>query len=176
MHHIILIGFMGCGKTTIGKALSAYYQWEIIDTDKLIEDMQKQSVSEIFAEHGEEFFRRLETEVLEKLDKELNKPCIIATGGGLPLCEENRRLLKKMGDVVYLNVDAGIVYQRLKNDTTRPLLATSDPQLKINEMLAKRMPVYEQTASFIIDTNNKTITEINKEISGKINSIKFETT
>ena len=163
MQNIILIGFMGSGKTTVGKILAERLGIELIDTDKWIEQKQKISIKDIFAIHGEDYFRLLETELLKALC-DTDEMKIIATGGGMPLREENQLLLQKMGNIVYLKADAETIYKRIRNDKNRPLLQTPDPKLKITELLSERTPIYEKIAEITIDTNNKTLNQVVDEI------------
>lgn len=153
-HSIILIGFMGSGKTAIGKILSDKRAMDLVDTDSWIERHQGRTVSQIFAAEGERFFRQMETECLETLltDK---RGKVIATGGGLPVKIENRPLLKQLGTVVYLRVSVGEVMRRLRGDDTRPLLQGGDPLNRIKQLLELRTPIYEQTADVAIDTVGK---------------------
>ena len=160
---IILTGFMGSGKTTVGRILADYYQCEFMDTDKRIEDEQKKSVTEIFAADGEEFFRRLETELLVTLN-DGKQSGIITIGGGMPVREENRRLIKQLGKVVYLKASAETIYQRLKDDNARPLLNVADPRREIEEMLARRTPVYAAMADFTVDTDERPLDQVAEEI------------
>lgn len=161
--HIILIGFMGSGKTTMGIRLSYKLRRTIIDTDKMIEKIEGRSISDIFAEDGEEYFRKKETEVLKKLQME-QVPRIISVGGGTPLREENRALLRELGTVVYLKASPETVYQRLKGDTTRPLLQGDDPQGKIEALLSEREDRYAAAADKIIIVDGKTSAEVLEEI------------
>ncbi|MGN1171435.1 MAG: shikimate kinase, partial [Lachnospiraceae bacterium] len=104
MDNIILIGYMGCGKTTLGIRLSYHMRIPFLDTDKLIEKNENREISGIFAQDGEEAFREMETETLRTLLRDKTRK-VISTGGGLPLREENRRLLKELGTVVYLRAE-----------------------------------------------------------------------
>ena len=113
--NIILIGFMGCGKSSVGIRLSYRLRRTIIDTDQWIEQKQKKTVSEIFEESGEEAFRCMETECLRELIKTARRQ-IISAGGGLPMRKENHALLKELGRVFYLKVTPETVYERVKND------------------------------------------------------------
>lgn len=160
---IILTGFMGSGKTTTGIRLSYCLRLPLVDTDKWIEKEQGRSVSAIFGQEGEEAFRRMETEALKSLcrTKDIR---VIATGGGLPMREENRTLLRKLGCVVYLRVSPKIVYQRLSGDTTRPLLQKEDPEAEICRLLAMRGPAYEAGADLIVDVDEKEVSQIAEEI------------
>lgn len=163
MNNVILIGFMGCGKSSIGRKLSYKVQKTLIDTDKQIEKEQNQTISEIFEKEGEESFRRMETEYLKSLIGNCRNQ-IISTGGGLPMREENRQLLKQLGCVVFLRVTVETIYERLCNDTTRPLLQGENPQQKIAKLLEKRAAVYESAADIIIDTDDKDFEQILSEI------------
>ncbi|MCL2254129.1 MAG: shikimate kinase [Lachnospiraceae bacterium] len=160
---LILIGFMGSGKTTVSEYLARHYQCEVLDTDKWIEQKESLKVSEIFTAHGEEYFRNLETKCLEFLTDE-EKDIIIATGGGLPLREENRLLLRSIGQIIYLEASADEIFTRLKDDKSRPLLNTSNQQEKINELIKIRRPIYGSIANLTIETDGKTCEEISKEI------------
>lgn len=167
MRHVILIGFMGCGKSTVGIRLSYRLRRVVEDTDKLIEKQAGKSISDIFKEDGEAAFREMETNCLKELVT-LKEDRIISTGGGLPMRVENHELLKRLGCVVYLRITAQGVYKRLKDDTTRPLLQCEDPMAKIEELLAKRAPVYEQAADVILDVDGKTMEEVLAELENKL--------
>ena len=163
MGNVILIGFMGSGKTTVGLKLSYYLRRPVIDTDKEIEREEKRTVSEIFAADGEEYFRDKETECLRKLLKETGDR-IISVGGGLPLREQNRELLHRLGKVFYLRAGAETIYERLKYDTTRPLLQGDDPKGRIRTLLDARDAAYRAAADVIVDVDNKEFDRIIDEI------------
>lgn len=152
--NIILIGFMGCGKTTFGKWIEQNRTRRFIDTDDFIVEHQKCSINDIFAEHGEEYFRNLETDCLRRLLSEKISDTVISVGGGLPLREENGRLLKKLGTVVYLRARVDTLVKRLSHDNTRPLLAGGNVEQKITELMQKRADIYETRADIIIDTDD----------------------
>lgn len=162
-NHIILIGYMGCGKTTLGKKLSFRKKLALLDTDKMIEQKQQKTVSEIFDEDGEAAFRSMETECLREI-REYSDRYIISVGGGLPLKEENRRLLKELGCVFYLRARPDTIYKRLKKDTTRPLLRGDNPAARIKEMMEARGPFYEEAADVIVDVDEKGFEAIIEEI------------
>lgn len=157
--NVVLIGFMGSGKTTTGIKLSYRFRRVVEDTDKLIEKKQGRSISDIFAAEGEEYFRKLETQLLRDL-KESRTEKIISVGGGTPVREENRPLLKELGTVVYLRIRPETVYERLKEDTTRPLLQGEDPQSRIRTLLEARKEAYESCADLIIDVDDKNTEQI----------------
>lgn len=152
MENVILTGFMGCGKSSLGIKLSYRLKMPLIDTDKQIEREQGCTISEIFEKYGEEYFRQLETEALKKI-KNQKGSCIISVGGGLPMREENRAILKDLGMVVYLRIRPETVYERLKDDTTRPLLQGENPQEKIRQLMESREEAYKEGADFIIDAD-----------------------
>ena len=157
--NVVLIGFMGCGKSTIGIKLSYRLRRVVEDTDKLIERRQKRSISDIFAVEGEAYFRDLETQTLKDLTTEKGSK-IISVGGGTPVREENRKLLKKLGTVVYLRVQPETVCERLKGDTTRPLLQGDNPQEKVRTLMESRKDAYESCADLIIDVDDKDVVQI----------------
>ena len=166
--NIILEGFMGCGKTTVSEILADKLDIELIDTDEVIVDTEKRSVNEIFADDGEQYFRDLETELLRTIVNDHWRETVISLGGGLPIREENRELLRKAGKVVYLRTKPETVFARIKDDTTRPLLQTKDPLVRIKELQDERREIYEQAADIIIDTDELTPEEIALEIIRKL--------
>lgn len=161
--NIVFIGFMASGKTTIGKALAEKKGYYFIDTDKWISNKMNAPISEIFDNKGEDYFRQLETNTIKKLSKSLDNT-IISTGGGLSIKKENVPYLKNMGTVVFLKVSKETVISRLGKNKERPLLASENPEEKIETLLKERNPIYEQVADVIIDTNNKSIKEIADEV------------
>lgn len=156
---VVLIGFMGSGKSTIGIRLSYRLRYTVEDTDRLIEAHAGKTISEIFAQEGEEAFRRMETRLLKKLAKMPGKH-IYSVGGGTPVREINRPLLKRMGTVVYLRARPETIYERLKNDTTRPLLQGEDPMERIRRLMAEREAAYTGAADVIVDVDDMAAEEI----------------
>ena len=154
---------MGCGKSTIGKEMSEILNMKFIDTDAWIEERQGITISEIFATKGEIFFRDLETTTLQELLEE-KETMVISVGGGLPLREENRRLLQQLGRVIYLKAEPETIYNRVKGDTTRPLLQTGNPMEKIREMLGQREEKYQAAADKIVIVDDKEISKIVYEV------------
>lgn len=164
MKNIILIGFMACGKSSVGRRLSRALDIEFLDTDELIEKKAGTTISDIFASQGEARFRAMETECLKDL---LSRDCgafVLSVGGGLPIREENRRLLAQIGTVIFLNVSPDTVFMRVRNDTTRPLLQTSNPRGRIMDLMCARKRFYEDAAEYIIEADNKSFEEIIDEI------------
>lgn len=167
MKHIIMIGFMGAGKTSVGKRLAGHLKLSFTDTDELIVREQHMPVSQIFAEYGEAYFRELETKMLEKLIH-CDRRMVISVGGGLPMTPANQPLLKELGTVVYLRAEADTLMERLKRDTSRPLLKGGSLREKITSLMDARETTYEKVADIQIHTDQKTFSEIVLEISEKI--------
>lgn len=167
--NIVLIGFMGSGKTTFGKALAGKLGMEFLDTDAYIEKQAGKTISAIFTEDGEEAFRKLETDTLIHL-RDTVKNTVFATGGGMPLRKENARLLKEIGKVCYLMAAPQVIFDRVKGDTGRPLLQGEDPYGKICSLMQQRRPLYEQAADVVIDTNSNDL----EEILGALENVKLD--
>lgn len=163
-HNLILIGFMGAGKTSVGECYASEYGLPIIDTDQRIEAAAGMAISQIFATKGEEAFRKLETEVLGDLLAHTDGS-IISVGGGLPLREENQAILKKLGCVVYLDVSPKTVMERIGSDVSdRPMLQGNDVEERICGLLDARRPVYLKASHVIVDVNGREVKEIVEEI------------
>ena len=162
-NNTVLTGFMGCGKSTVGKSLAKATGRDFLDVDKYIVDKAGCSISRIFAEHGEEYFRALETEALNEIYNTVTGT-VISTGGGLPMRKVNRDILNRLGEVVYLDVSPECVYERLKDDTTRPLLQSENPMERIEELLGFRRPVYLDGADRTVNVSYRTVEDIIKDI------------
>ena len=157
--NIILIGYMGSGKSTVGRKAAKAVKYNFLDTDTLIEEEEGMTISKLFEEKGEPYFREKETQTIRRLITE-PKGNIIATGGGLPMKDGNAQLLKELGTVIYLKAETDTLMKRLSGDTTRPLLQNGELQKKIETMLAVRGPVYETTADVVLQTDNMSFYEI----------------
>ncbi|NMB42906.1 MAG: shikimate kinase [Clostridiales bacterium] len=163
MKNIIFIGFMCSGKSTIGRVLAKEIGFDFVDTDRWISNKANMTVGDIFKEKGEDYFRSLETQTIKEFCGTLDNT-VISTGGGLPIKQENVPYLKELGRVVYLKVSRDTVIERLNPNIERPLLAVENKEEFIDELLAKRNPLYEQAADITIDTNNKSIATIVDEV------------
>ena len=157
--NIILIGYMGSGKSTVGRKAAKAVEYNFLDTDALIEQEEGTTIAKLFEEKGEAYFREKETETIRRLLTE-PKGKIIATGGGLPIKEENSRLLKELGTVIYLKAETETLFKRLTGDSARPLLQNGDLREKIETMLAIRGPVYEACADVVLKVDNMSFYEI----------------
>ena len=160
--NIIFIGLMGSGKTTIGKQVSKALDMEFFDTDHAVEVKTGVNIATIFELEGEEGFRLREHSLL--VDLMDNQKKVIATGGGIVLKGENRKLLRQLGTVVYLRSNIKDLILRLKNDKTRPLIQNVNLDEKFNELYKERDPLYIEVADYIINTKNKKVRDIKNEI------------
>ena len=151
--NLVLVGFMGSGKSSVGRLLSSMTGFALVDTDTLVAQEAGQSVPAIFKQHGEEHFRALETKVIASLVGRIG--LIVATGGGAITIEENRKLLKQIGPVAWLDASPEHLYQRVKH-SKRPLLQTADPQKTVDELYKARVPLYREAATVRIDSTKLT--------------------
>lgn len=158
--HIVLVGFMGCGKSTIGRRLAHMLGCPFLDTDQLIEEKTGLTIARLFAERGEPWFRNLETAVLQELGAASPGPRVIATGGGIVGRRINRRLLKQLGYVVWLQVTPATILERTSRNRDRPLLQTEDPAQKIRDLLEVREPLYREAADLTLETSGLDANEI----------------
>ena len=164
MSNVILIGYMGCGKTTVGKNLARICDLTFIDTDEQIEVQQGRTISEIFATDSEAGFRDMETKYLEELLASKEDGLVLSTGGGMAIRPQNQVLLKQIGTVVYLQAKPETIYERVKGDTKRPLLQCEDPLNKIKEMLVNREPSYLAAADHVLQVDDFKQSEIADKI------------
>ncbi|NBI30699.1 shikimate kinase [Chengkuizengella marina] len=159
-NNVVLIGFMGTGKSTVGKQLALKLGWEFIDTDQEIEHREKMSIPEIFSKNGENYFRKVETEIIQKVMS--NEKQVIATGGGSVLRLENRSKMLSHGTVIQLEADTENIIKRVEGEKQRPLLQ-GNLREKVYEMKDQRKYVYD-FADFVIDTNVMKVDSIAEQI------------
>lgn len=164
--NIVLIGFMGAGKTTISDYLSTMFDMRLVEMDQEIAEREEMSIPDIFATYGEEYFRSRETELLRELQTQNN--CIISCGGGAALRQENVVEMKKNGRVVLLTASPEVVYERVKDSNDRPLLKGNNNVEFIAELMEKRREKYEAAADIVICTDHKSILQICEEIITKL--------
>lgn len=162
MGRTYLVGFMGTGKSTVGAELSKFWGIPVFDTDVEIVHKEKKTINEIFQSQGEAYFRKLESDVLKEIG---NDDCIITTGGGIILKEENRNFLKEKGRVVLLKASIDEIIKRLETDESRPLLQ-KDKKQSVITLYNDRLNYYEEVADIIINTTGKTIEQVVTEITG----------
>ena len=163
MKNIVLMGFMGAGKTTIGKKLANALKYEFIDTDECIEKEQGRNISDIFSEDGESVFRDMETALLKRLQNSEEK-FVLSIGGGMPVREENRTLLRNMGTVVYLKTSKEEIVRSVSGDKNRPLLQGEDLEEKVTNLMNAREQIYNDTAHVEVITDGKNPSEVVEEI------------
>ncbi|KAE9637241.1 shikimate kinase [Defluviitalea raffinosedens] len=156
--NIVLIGFMGSGKSTTGKVLAQRIHYSFIDSDEFIESKIKMSISDYFIQYGEDQFRSLEEDIISQIA--LTSNTVIATGGGIVKNPNNILNLKSNGIIIYLKGSPEHIFERLKYDTTRPLLNTENKLETIKSLLKQRSPLYESASDIIIDIDNKSIDEV----------------
>lgn len=150
--NIVLIGFMGSGKSTVGRELNHRLGYPLVDMDQLIERKAGRPIPEIFRELGEPAFRDLESDLLVELADPVNIRRIISTGGGVVGRPENRELLKTLGYVVWLQAPVEVILDRTSKNRDRPLLQMKNPRQRIESLMKERSPLYEEVAHLKIDT------------------------
>ena len=159
--NIFLIGFMGAGKSTVGKILANKIGYKFLDADKVIEERAGTTITQIFAEHGEPYFRDIESATTESLASG-NKQ-VIATGGGVVQRDRNWDAMKANGITVYLKATVEAIWDRIKDDTSRPLLQVENPVKTARDLLDKRTPMYEK-ADIILITDNVPPDQVANEV------------
>ncbi len=164
--NIVLCGMMGCGKTTVSRALAENLGCECLDTDALIVEKYGE-IASIFSAQGEEYFRDLETECLQVLQGLKN--AVLSVGGGLVLRKKNVELLKEWGKIVYLRAKKETLLERLVGDTARPLLQGEALSARLDKLIAEREDIYENVCDFSVSVENKSPAEIAGEIIQLIN-------
>lgn len=160
--NIFLVGLMGSGKTTIGRALAKRLNLRFIDADQEIEARTGASIPLIFEIEGEASFRQREADVIRDLTAQ--QGIVLATGGGAVLNEQSRRYLHERGIVIYLRASVNSILQRTSHDRNRPLLQTADPKAKIEELSRQRAPLYQEVAHITIETGRPNVQSVLQNI------------
>ena len=166
--NVYLIGLMGAGKTTIGRKLAKLLHLDFIDTDQLLEQRTGVSISHIFEIEGESGFRDRESRLLAEISN--SPPTVVSTGGGIILRPENRRIIRKHGRVIYLRATVNVLWKRLKNCQSRPLLQAPDPKDRLSQLLLERDPLYADEADIIVDIGSGSATRTTRQIHELITS------
>lgn len=148
--NLVLIGFMGSGKSSVGRIAAKALGFQFLDTDQIIIERSGRQISEIFASDGEAAFRAMETQVIESL-MHLRR-CMISTGGGAILAARNRELLRSLGYVVCLTASEEVLFERVSRNAKRPLLQTENPRETLSKLIAERNGLYNETAHWVLDT------------------------
>ena len=165
-YNIVLIGFMGAGKSTIAGMMHEAFSMEVIEMDQVIADQQGMSIPEIFEKYGEEYFRDLETNLL--IDMQARQNVIISCGGGVALRERNVKEMKRNGKVVFLTASPETILERVRDECDRPLFKGHKNVEYISRMMETRRPKYEAAADFIISTDGKSSYDICREIVSEL--------
>ncbi len=166
-YNIVLIGFMGAGKTTVSEYLSTMFAMDVVEMDQVIVEREGMSIADIFATYGEEYFRNRETQLLKEM--QLRKRAVISCGGGAALREENVVEMKKNGRVVLLTASPHTIYDRVKDSKDRPILNGNNNVEFITELMEKRREKYEKAADIVIYTDDKTVLQICEELISRLN-------
>ena len=168
--NIILIGLMGCGKSTVGRMLAKMLGYPFIDTDNKIELQQKTTISKIFKEQGEPHFRTLEVEIVHSLINDKVERHIISTGGGLPITKEAREILPRLGYVVWLHASVDTLHERTLKSNARPLLESGDSYQTLKDLYEERKDFYQECSHLTINTENLDVGDIT---TGILESARF---
>ncbi|WP_347239573.1 shikimate kinase [Microcoleus sp. FACHB-68] len=166
--NLYLVGMMGAGKTTVGRILAKQLGYRFVDTDELVEQVAGQSIAEMFETEGEEAFRQTETKVLGEVAA--YKKLVISTGGGIVLRQQNWSYLH-YGIVVWLDVPVEQLYERLRQDTTRPLLRDPDPLAKLHSLYESRQRLYAQADVHIITGAGETPQQLAPRVLEEIRKV-----
>ena len=164
--NVYLVGMMGAGKTTVGRTLARRLKLRFVDSDHEIEARCGVKIPVIFEIEGEAGFRAREAQAIAEISA--LEGIVLATGGGVVLAAENRRLLAEHGTVVYLRATPEDLYERVKHDRNRPLLATADPLARLRELHAQRDPLYRSIADLVVDTGRQTVLALARELIEKL--------
>lgn len=165
-YNIILIGFMGAGKTTISDYLSTMFAMNIVEMDQVIAEREEMSIPDIFATYGEEYFRERETQLLVEMQSEKNT--VVSCGGGVAMREKNVVEMKKNGRVVLLTASPETIYDRVKDSDDRPVLNGRKNVKGISELMEQRREKYEAAADIVVNTDGKTVLEVCEELVKKL--------
>lgn len=168
--NIVLVGFMGSGKTMTANKLAEILGSRVISTDQVIEDREGRAITKIFEELGEAYFRKLEKDVIAEIT--LQNGVILDCGGGAVLDQENIKNLRKNGLIIYLSASPESIYENIKDHSSRPLLNVEDPLKRIGELLGQRKLLYEQ-ADIVIDADHRSIDQITEDILKVLKNEKF---
>lgn len=164
--NIFLVGLMGAGKTSVGRLLAKRFDKTFYDCDHEIESRTGVKIPVIFDIEGEAGFRAREAAVLRELA--VLHDIVLATGGGVVVREENRRVLTLNGTVVYLRASLDDLWQRTRHDRNRPLLQTADPRAKLDQLFVQRDPLYQEVATLVVDTGNQSLRNLAHQLEQRL--------
>ncbi|WP_391201823.1 shikimate kinase [Psychrobacillus sp. L4] len=170
MYKVYLVGFMGSGKSAVGRRLSYLLKMPYYDMDKEIVKNEQKTIPEIFEQSGEVYFRKLETEFLQNFR---NESCIISTGGGVAMNDENIRIMRKTGLVLFLDATFHDIWIRIKNDKNRPIVQSSTRE-ELEQLYNKRRKFYKKSAHITILTENRPLRQVTEYAGYQVNRLKGE--
>ena len=166
MRNIFLIGFMGCGKSTVAVELQNLYRMQVREMDQMIVDRAQMSIPQIFEKYGEGYFRDLESKLLKEIGADSNQ--VVSCGGGVVLRQENVLEMKQSGNIVLLTAKPETILVRVLEDNNRPILQGKKTVKDISELMEKRREKYEMAADIVLETDDKSIQEICEEVINKL--------
>ena len=171
-YNIVLIGFMGAGKSTISDYLSTMFDMKLVEMDQEIAEREEMSIPDIFATYGEEYFRELETDLLVEMQSRKNT--VVSCGGGAALRERNVKEMKKNGRVVLLTASPETIYERVKDSNDRPVLNGRKNVAGISELMEQRREKYEAAADIVVNTDGKSVLQVCEEMIQKLTEMEEE--
>ena len=160
---VVMVGMMGAGKTAVGRMLATRLNVPFCDSDHEIEEAANMTIAEIFARDGEPFFRRKETQVIERLLE--GTPCILSTGGGAFMSEENRAMITEKGASVWLQADIEVLWNRVRHKDTRPLLRTDNPRATLQSLYEARVPAYQLADLAVSSEDTGTLDDMAQKVT-----------
>lgn len=168
VRNLVLVGFMGSGKSSVGRELARRWHFRFFDTDAIIRNKYRRSIADIFASLGEPLFRDEENNALQDLQH--SRQAVIATGGGIVLQPRNHPLLHSLGVVVWLTATEEVIWERVSRNQNRPLLKTKDPRSTIRDLMSTRYPLYRSIADITVETSGLTHQEVADRVLAAIRS------
>ena len=162
--NLVLVGFMGSGKSSVGRMLANRLGFQFVDTDAMVVEAAGMQISDLFARHGEAAFREYESEALESLLERRTSGLVVATGGGIVTQERNLPLLHRLGFVIALTASEEVIFERVSRNNKRPLLHTPNPRQTVSDLLSTRRPLYAAAADLLLDTSIKSHAQVADQI------------
>ena len=162
--NLVLVGFMGSGKSSVGRMLANRLGFQFVDTDAMVVEAAGMQISDLFARHGEAAFREYESEALESLLERRTSGLVVATGGGIVTQERNLPLLHRLGFVIALTASEEVIFERVSRNNKRPLLHTPNPRQTVADLLSTRRPLYAAAADLLLDTSIKSHAQVADQI------------
>jgi shikimate kinase len=166
--NLVLVGFMGTGKSSVGREIARRWGYHFLDTDSVIRKKHSKSILEIFESYGEPFFRDQEHLALREVQGSIH--CVIATGGGIILQPRNPPLLHALGIIVWLTATEEIIWERVSRNRKRPLLQTANPRATISHLISVRNPLYESVADITVETSGLTHEEVAARVAAAVSA------